>query len=122
MERTGKYIDAVLQRVHLNWGTTGLTDGARRNRHELEVYIPISSSKAEYLELRRGEEFNVSDCDFKLRASGSQGTNRQYGKNFESSGNLRLLGSHLKNVMGLTPGCTVRVEWISEDTVKISKI
>lgn len=122
MKRNGKYLDALLKDVHLNWGTTGHTDGAQRNRDKLEAYIPISSSDASALELTRGLNFDVEGCDFQLRSSGSQGLNNQYGKNFESSGDLKLLGRHLKDVMKLVPGCTVRVAWISEDRVTITKL
>ncbi|MEG7637397.1 hypothetical protein SQQ66_03275 [Enterococcus casseliflavus] len=122
MDRTGKFFVTPLQRVHLNWGTTGTTDGLPRKRHPLECYIPISSSIAKELNLYKGKCFHLANTDFELRVSGSQGENNEYGKNLESLGNLKLLGGYLKDQLGLSPGCQVRVEWLDSNTVEIRKI
>lgn len=122
MNLTGKYFDVILKDIHLKWGTLGNKDGYPRNRHELEVYIPIPSKIAKEFNLLRGQCFNVQNCDFQLRVSGSQGENKAFGKNFESAGNLKLLGEYLKQQLNLYPGSKIRIKWISQETINISKI
>lgn len=122
MDRTGKSFDVNLEKIHLKWGTTGMTDGSPRDRSELEAYIPIPMRIAKELNLLRSDCFYVENLDFQLRVSGSQGPNNEYGKQFTSAGNLKPLGIYLKNQLNLQPGNRVRVEWISQDTVSIAKI
>ncbi|KAA9179315.1 hypothetical protein F6X86_05295 [Enterococcus durans] len=122
MDRTGKYFDVILKDAHLNWGRKGITNGLPRNRHKLESYIPICSQVAKELLLIRGQRFNVYGCDFQLRVSGSQGKDKRYGKNFESAGNLKLLGEHLKQKLHLYPESKIRIEWIDSNTINIQKM
>lgn len=122
MDRTGKYFDVTLKNIHLKWGTTGMTDGHPRDRSNLEAYIPIPIHVAEELNLSRRLCFNVSNTDFQVHASGSQGKKLEFGKNFSSVGDLKPLGKFLKGQLHLQPGNRVRVKWVSPDTVEIKKV
>ncbi|MEK5230497.1 hypothetical protein MHB42_01855 [Lysinibacillus sp. FSL K6-0232] len=116
MDRTGSFMSVELKHVHLNWGTT--SNSGTRRRDEFEVYIPIPIDDARRLELRRGLTFYVNNQEFKLRASGSQA--EDLGKNFESDGNLKLLGRYLKIELGAQPGDIVTIYWESNTEVSIT--
>ncbi|TAN67417.1 hypothetical protein WS9_008420 [Paraclostridium sordellii 8483] len=118
MPNTGDSFRVRLQTVHLNWGTT--SSNGQRNRHPDEAYIPIPMSDAIRLGLfNNGSCFSVSGQNFQVKATGTQGSPVQYGKNLSSSGNLRLLGAYLKRVLNAQPGDTAIVSWLSPTEVSI---
>ena len=121
MATTGDYLTVELQDVHLNWGTVS-SDGSR-NRHSDEVYIPIHMDVARNLDLfNDGTEFSVHGQNFRVKATGTQGTTTIYGKNLTSANGLRPLGRYLKGQLNATPGDIVRVEWLSDTEVEITLI
>jgi len=118
MDRTGLSMSVELKHVHLNWGTTSTTGDRKRN--ELEAYIPIKIDDARRLNLKRGVSFYVKGQDFKLRASGTQSDG--LGKNFQSEGNLKLLGWYLKEELGAKSEDIVEIYWESKTEVSITLI
>lgn len=124
MPKTGDAFTITLKEAHLNWGTK--SNKGVRCRNELEVYIPIPIKYARKFDIKQGSIFNAESRDgfynHKLLAGGSQGDNNQYGKNFESKGNLRILGEWLKINRKAKPGDKVKVEWISKNKVLLTHI
>lgn len=111
MPRTGNYFDVVLQPAHLNWETESRSN-TPRNRNEYELYIPIRIVNARAYNIRKGEIFNCSSDDgyFEgpLKATGSQGPSKEYGKNFYKDGDLRTLGYWLKDRRHVNVGDIIR--------------
>ena len=101
MATTGDFFTVELQDVHLNWGTVS-SDGSR-NRHSDEVYIPIHMDVARNLGLfNDGTEFYVHGQNFRVKATGTQGTTTVYGKNLTSANGLRPLGRY--STLTISPG------------------
>ena len=121
MATAGDYFEVELLPVHLNWGTTS-RDGTR-HRHPDEVYIPIPINIARNLNLfNDGTEFSVQGQNFNVKATGTQGSNNEYGKNLTSANGLKSLGRYLKGTLNAHPGDIVRVEWITDTHVSIELI
>lgn len=124
MPNTGDSYSAVLREVHLSWGT--LSKDGTRSRSELEAYIPIRAEIARELNIPQGAVYQATSSDglynHPLKASGSQGDRKQYGKNFESSGNLKILGQWLKNHCCARPGDEILVEWTSPTDIVLTYI
>jgi len=124
MSRTGKNFDVVLKDVHLNWGTVGLSRSSLGKRNEFEAYIPISITNAKVFDIKQGETFEcISDDGLfneSMRATGSQGDAKQYGKNLTKVGDMRGVGYWLKDRKKAKPGDTVRILFVDENVIQIS--
>ncbi|MGG4488127.1 hypothetical protein [Metabacillus idriensis] len=123
MLRSGNKIEITLKDVHLNWGTEGASRSARV-RNPYESYIPISMEHAKRFNILKGETFEcISDDGYfegDMKATGSQGNLKQYGKNLVRSGNMRALGYWLKDRKNARPGDKVVIEFIEENKITIS--
>lgn len=123
MSRTGKHFDITLKSAHLNWGTEG-DSRVTKQRNVFEVYLPISMANAKKYDIKAGEVFFCSSSDgfFEgpLKATGSQGPSKEYGKNFYKDGDLRALGYWLKDRMDAQIGDQVRVEFTNENTILLT--
>ncbi|MDI3540735.1 MAG: hypothetical protein PWP66_273 [Thermosediminibacterales bacterium] len=124
MPKTGDAFTITLKEVHLNWGTK--SSKGVRCRSELEVYIPIPIKYARKFDIKQGAVFDAESSDgfynHGLLAGGSQGDNYQYGKNFESKGDLEKLGEWLKDYCKAEPGDKVEVRWTSPNKVRLTHI
>lgn len=118
MPRLGDSFETELREAHLEWGTTA-REGTR-NRNPLESYIPISAPNARRLNIKRGQEYSVLGADFTVYAGGSQC--EDHAKNLESRGDLTLLGAFLRDTLHVQLGDTVRVEWVTNSEVSITRV
>jgi hypothetical protein len=125
MSRKGKFFIVILKEAHLNWGTEG-NSRSTRMRNKYESYIPISAENARVFNITRGEVFSsISDDSLfegDLKATGSQGTSKEYGKNFVKSGDMRALGYWLKDRKQAVPGDKVKVFFKDEQVIELSFI
>lgn len=123
MPRTGQYFDVTLNQAHLNWGTEGESRITKR-RNPFEVYLPINMDNARKFDIRTGEVFDGYSSDGfyqgPLKATGSQGPLKQFAKNLHKDGDLRTLGYWLKDRIGAKVGDKVRIEFTSEDSIKLT--
>lgn len=114
MPQTGQTYIVTFQNAHLNWGTLRYTGS--REPIEGEAYIQIPANIAYGFEILKGSTYNCvsSDGSFAtiLRASGNQADAR-YAKQFESDGNLKILGNWLFNVCHAQVGDSMEVRWSS---------
>jgi hypothetical protein len=95
LSRTGHFFDVVLKEAHLNWGTEGASRSSGQ-RNSFEAYIPISIGNAKTYNILIGETFACTSSDGyfegEVKATGSQGDRKQYGKNLTKSRDMRSLG------------------------------
>ncbi|GGM39428.1 hypothetical protein GCM10011351_26980 [Paraliobacillus quinghaiensis] len=125
MAQAGDYYEIVLKEAHLEWGSRG-ESRVNSPRHEEESYIQIPSREALKLEIQKGDIYQAvsSDGNFigEVKASGSQGPNNAYAKQFQGYGNLRTIGHWLKTQLNAQPGDIVRVVFTSENEVTFNFI
>lgn len=123
MSRTGHFFDIELKEAHLNWGTEGASR-ATANRNPFEAYLPISIGNARTYNILRGETFTCTSSDGyfegEVKATGSQGERKQYGKNLTKSGDMRALGYWLKDRMNAQPRDIVRITFVDENSIELT--
>ena len=118
MPRANDELIVDFDHIHLNWNERPNT-----KRRPFEAYIPIRINDARRLELLRPcPNYHVQGTNFSIFAGGSQGSNHEYGKNFESRGDLTLLGIFLINHLHASVGDRVRVFWATDTEVTISLV
>lgn len=130
MPSKGDSFTITLKSNHLKWGTE--TRKGLRNRSVYEVYLPIPLGTAKKLGIMAAA-VNENDSIYKaksadgnynypLKASGSAGEDLLYAKNFQSSGNLKMLGYWLKDKCHAKAYDQVKIEWIEEDEILLTFI
>lgn len=116
MPNTGDTFDVSLQSAHIQWGTRG-PSRVGQGRSGKEAYIQISGPNARNFDIRKSTVFHAVSSDGQFNhdvlASGSQGPNLEYAKQFEGHGNLKLIGYWLIDYCDAKPGDIVRVEFTS---------
>jgi hypothetical protein len=120
----------TLKKAHIEWGThrhtstRGLTYG--------EGYIQISSKVATSFDIYMSNKIganteytcNSSDGTLKnviLKASGSQGQNLEYAKQFQGSGNLKALGDWY-HAINAQIGDEIKVLFTSPTDITLNKV
>jgi hypothetical protein len=123
MPKTGDSFVVELKEAHLNWGTHRYTNS--RDQIDGEGYIQIPANIAYSLGISNGSVYNCTSSDGQynhpLRASGNQSDPR-YAKQFQSDGNLKLLGGWLHQVCNAKVGDRVKVRWTSPNDIIITYI
>ena len=129
MPNTGDSFITTLQQAHLEWGSHRYT--STRNIIYGEGYLQISADIAYGLGITNNNlaagnseyDFNTSDgfiTDGKLLASGNQ-SNPQYAKQFQGSGDLKLLGDWFHHINAQI-GDRIQVDFISPTRILLTKI
>ncbi|WP_430412625.1 hypothetical protein [Kordia sp.] len=129
MPQQGDTFITELQVAHLQWGshrhtnTRGIVYG--------EGYLQIAASNAYRFDITnnhssiRSAEYDFSTSDGfitngKLLAAGNQ-YKREYAKQFQGSGNLKLLGSWFIH-LGVSAGDKIQIEFLSPTEIRLTKI
>lgn len=123
MPNCGDSYTVTLKEAHLNWGTLRYTD--TREPIYGEVYIQIPAHIAYNLNIRKGDVYDAtSSCGnfhCRLRASGNQ-ANADYAKQFQSDGDLKVLGHWLHEICHAQVGHQVNIFWNSPSSVTLTYI
>ncbi len=120
----------TLQKAHIEWGTHRHT-----NTRELiygEGYIQIPSEYATKFNIYMSNKENANieyKCtssdgtltDVILKASGSQGQDNLYAKQFQGSGNLKTIGSWYSKIKAKV-GDKIKVTFTSPTSIYVEKI
>ena len=120
----------ILKKAHIEWGTHRHT--STRDLTYGEGYIQISSKVATSLDIYMSNKVdanteytcNSSDGTLKnviLKASGSQGENLEYAKQFQGSGNLKALGDWY-HAINAQVGDKIEVLFTSPTEIILSKV
>jgi len=120
MPKAGDTFEVELKPAHIQWGTRGQSR-IGQGRSNKEAYIPISIRNARRYNILQATVFHAKSADgyfdHDVLASGSQGDNYEYSKQFHGYGNLKLIGYWLKDYCNAKPGDRVRVEFTSPDDI-----
>lgn len=130
MPVAGASFITTLKKAHLNWGT--LRYNGTRGMMYGEGYLQIPRSVAKRIGIYNSNHpggaylYNCNSKDgyltnVTLMASGSSQAGDIYAKQFQGSGNLRLIGSWFSHVQA-TVGDRVRVTWTSPTDIVIEKL
>lgn len=123
MPNTGDSYQTMLKSAHLHWGTLRYTD--TREPIDGEVYIQIPANDAYRLNILKGSVYHAtSSCGnfrCRLRASGNQ-SDPNYAKQFQSDGDLKVLGAWLHGICHAQVGHQVEVYWDSPTSVILTYI
>ncbi|MFT5661256.1 MAG: hypothetical protein ACI9TV_001902 [Sulfurimonas sp.] len=120
----------TLKKAHIEWGTHRHTE--TRELIYGEGYIQIPSEYAQKFEIfmsnKKGAniEYKCSSSegtlsDITLKASGSQGKNNLYAKQFQGSGNLKTIGNWYNAIKAKT-GDKIKVTFTSPTTIYLEKL
>jgi len=120
----------TLKKAHIEWGTHRHT--STRGLIYGEGYIQISSENATAFDIYMSNKVganteytcNSSDGTLKnviLKASGSQGANLEYAKQFQGSGNLKALGDWY-HAINAQVGDKIKVLFTSPTDITLSKV
>lgn len=130
MPNTNDSFITTLRRAHLEWGSHRRTGS--RNITYGEGYLQIPIAVARRLNITNSNqiggniEYDCSSSDGYLRnvvliAAGSTRAGDIYAKQFESKGNLKILGNWFNNVNAII-GDRVEIRWISPTRIIITKL
>ena len=130
MPNTGDTFITILKKSHLSWGTHRHT--TTRGIIYGEGYLHIPRIEAIRLSIYNSNKPNAvikykctsTDGFFNavtLKASGSMVSGDIYAKQFQGSGNLKLLGDWFKHINAVV-GDRVRITWTSPTEITITKI
>ncbi|WCN39178.1 hypothetical protein [Aneurinibacillus uraniidurans] len=130
MPTAGDTFITTLKRAHLEWGAHRYTSS--RGTVYGEGYLQIPRREARHIGIYNSNHpyarytFNCSSVDgflqnVTLKASGCSRAGDAYAKQFQGSGNLKLLGDWF-NYVGAQIGDKVRISWISPTDIEIEKI
>ena len=119
-----------LKKAHIEWGTHRHT--STRGIRYGEGYIQISSKVATSFDIYMSNKIGANTeyiCsstdgtlkDVILKASGSQGQNLEYAKQFQGSGNLKALGDWYHSI-GAQVGDEIKVLFTSPTDIILSKV
>ncbi|NJC88148.1 MAG: hypothetical protein FIB02_06380 [Desulfuromonas sp.] len=129
MPKAGDTFTVILRKSHLEWGTHRYT--STRGTVYGEGYLPIPVVYARRFEIYNSNKdgsnieyiCNTSDkflCSVKLKASGSSHEGAVYAKQFQGSGNLKLLGDWFSHI-NANVGDKIKVTWISQKEIILTK-
>jgi len=120
MPKAGDIFEVELKPAHIEWGTRG-ESREDLERSEWEAYIQISAPNAYSFNIMASTVFHAVSSDGQFNhdvlASGSQGPNLEYAKQFEGHHDLKVIGYWLKGYCNAKPGDAVRVEFKSPTDV-----
>ena len=130
MPKKDNEFTVILKKAHIEWGTHRHT--STRGSIYGEGYIQISSKVATDLDIYMSNKVsanteytcNSSDGTLNnviLKASGSQGQNLEYAKQFQGSGNLKALGDWYYAINAQV-GDKIKVLFTSPTDILLSKI
>jgi len=130
MPKKDNEFTVILKKAHIEWGTHRHT--STRGLIYGEGYIQISSKVATDLDIYMSNKVganteytcNSSDGTLNnviLKASGSQGQNLEYAKQFQGSGNLKALGDWY-HAINAQVGDKIKVLFTSPTDILLSKI
>lgn len=130
MPKIGDNYTVSLKETYIKWGEYRYTDS--REKIINEVYLPIPADKAREYNIYNSNkvgantEYNVITADGfiingKLKAQGSISAGDVHAKNLSGSGNLKLLGPWMTHINAKV-GDNIKIEWISETTIKLTKL
>lgn len=129
MPKAGDFFITTLKKAHLEWGTHRHTSS--RGIIYGEGYIQISRDVAKSIGIYNSNKggvhtFNCNSTDgflsnVTLKASGSMTAGDVYAKQFQGSGNLRLIGDWFHHVNARI-GDRVKVTWKSPTDIEIEKL
>ncbi|WP_028865614.1 hypothetical protein [Psychromonas aquimarina] len=130
MPNAGDNYTVTLKTAHMQWGTHRHT--STRGVVYGEGYIQIPASVARKLNIYNsnhpdaGNEYKCSSYDgfltnVTLKACGSSSAGALHAKQFEGSGNLKLLGDWFHQI-NAQEGDEIEVSWISASNIIIRKI
>ena len=130
MPKKGDEFTVTLKKAHIEWGTHRHT----RTRDLIygEGYIQIPSNIATSLDIYMSNktcantEYTCSSSDGTLKnvilkASGSQGQNLEYAKQFQGSGNLKALGDWY-HAINAQIGDEIKISFTSPTDIVLSKV
>ena len=129
MPKTGDYFITTLKRAHLEWGSYRHTDSReivygegylqipRSIAINLKIYNNNSSANATYAAYSNDGFLNKAD----LLAAGSMVAGDEYAKQFQGSGNLKLLGSWYQHINAQI-GDKIKVEFLSPTEILLTKL
>ena len=130
MPRTGDTFITLLKQAHLEWGTHRHTNSRGTIYGEGYLQIPkqVATSIGIYNSNLPGAT-NTYICNsvdgylnnVTLKASGSTNAGDIYAKQFQGSGNLKLIGDWFYYV-NAQEGDRVKITWTSPSTLEIEKI
>jgi hypothetical protein len=130
MPDTGDSFITTLREAHLKWGSHRHTSS--RGIIYGEGYLQIPMNDARRLAIYNSNQLgalvdyycNSDDgflVDVVLKASGSVKAEAIYAKQFQGSGNLKVLGDWFNDV-GAEEGDPVQITWTSPEEITIAKI
>ncbi|WP_053375554.1 hypothetical protein [Paenibacillus sp. FJAT-27812] len=123
MPSAGDRYRVTIKEAHLNWGTHRYTN--TRPRRGNESYIQIPAAHAYSIGIRAGSTYNCVSVEGTLNttllASGQQ-SDPLYAKQFESMGDLTILGNWLHNVCRASVGDKIDVYWITPTDMELTFI
>ena len=130
MPNAGDTFITTLKRAHLEWGSHRHTNS--RGVIYGEGYLQIPRSEARRIGIYNSNQpntrytYNCNSVDgylqnVTLKASGCSIAKDIYAKQFQGSGDLKLLGDWF-NYIGAQEGGQVRITWISSSDINIEQI
>ncbi|MMZ55267.1 hypothetical protein D1872_171130 [compost metagenome] len=130
MPTAGDNFITTLKRAHLEWGTHRYTSS--RGTIYGEGYLQIPRHEAVRIQIYNSNHpsarytFKCNSVDgflqnVTLKASGSSESGDVYAKQFQGSGDLKLIGDWFNHV-GAQIGDRVRISWTSPTDIEIEKI
>lgn len=130
MPKAGDFYISTLKDAHLKWGTHRYT--TTRKRIYGEGYLQLPRNIAKDLNIFNSNKtganniYNVNSSDgylvnVELKATGSMRKGDIYAKQFNGSGNLKILGSWYAHISA-TEGDQIKVEWTSPTDITLTKI
>lgn len=123
MPTAGDRYRVKIKDAHLNWGTHRHTK--TRKQRGNESYIKIPSTDAYRIGITAGSTFNCVSVEGTLNttllASGKQ-HDPLFAKQFESQGDLTILGNWLHNVCRASIGDKLDVHWITSTDIELTFI
>ena len=130
MPKKGDEFTVILKKAHIEWGTHRHT--STRGLIYGEGYIQIPSKVASDFDIYMSNKVGANTeytCtssdgvlqDVTLKASGSQGQNLEYAKQFQGSGNLKVLGDWY-HAINAQIGDKVNVLFTSPTDIILSKV
>ncbi|ODG91516.1 hypothetical protein BED47_07645 [Gottfriedia luciferensis] len=129
MPKTGDSFITTLKKAHLEWGNHRYTNS--RGIIYGEGYLHIPSQVANSIGILNSNSgttntYNCNSADgflknVTLKASGSSKAGAVFAKQFQGSGNLKLLGDWFFHV-NAEEGDQIRVTWLSPTDIEIEKL
>lgn len=130
MPKSGDSYTVTLKQAHLDWGSYRHT--STRGVVYGEGYLQIPISVARKLNIYNSNQVNANNkyycsssdgflSNVTLKASGSSIAGSVYAKQFQGSGDLKLIGDWFHHI-NAQPGDVIEISWNSPSSMTIRKI